>query len=77
MVSPSPGSVAMSRRSESRGTTITSPGSTARADTKTRMPVSRLSSPMNLPGPCSATICSSVPSWVTISIAPDTTTLKS
>jgi hypothetical protein len=78
MVSPSPGLVAMRRRRLSRGITMTSPASFTRADTKTRRPERRLSSPRKRPGPCCATIVvSSAPSCATTSIAPDTTTMKS
>ena len=77
MVSPSPGSVAMRRRSRSRGITITSPDSATRADTKTRMPVSMFSSPRKRPAPCWATTSSSPRPETTMSTAPDTTTMKS
>ena len=54
-------------------TTTTSPGSTTRAETKTRSPVTRLSSPTKRPGPCRV-MTRSVPSaCTTISTAPDST----
>ena len=45
------GLVAITCCSAVLGTTMTSPGSTTRAETNTRMPVSRFSSPRKLPGP--------------------------
>ncbi len=45
------GSVAITWRSAVAGTAMTSPASATRADTKTRWPVSRFSSPRNRPGP--------------------------
>ena len=55
IMSPNAGCVAITRRSAALGTTMTSPGSTTRAETNTRMPVSRFSSPRNCPGPCRVT----------------------
>ena len=77
IVSPSAGSVAMSRRNRSRGITMTTPDSATRADTKTRRPESMLSSPRKRPGPCWTTICSSCPLLAITSTAPDTRTMKS
>jgi hypothetical protein len=77
MVSPRRGVVAMTWRSAARGTAMTSPGSATRAETNTRCPVRRLSSPRNLPAPCWAIVRSSPSAPMTMSTDPETTTKKS
>ena len=54
-------SVCTSASSCSRSSSITSPGSSARIRTSARRPESMLTSPVNSPGPCSATSVSVVP----------------
>ncbi len=73
----SPGCDESTRRRSAAGTTITSPGSATRADTKTRRPVSMFSSPRKRPAPWRAMSRSSPSAFCTMSTAPETTTKKS
>ena len=67
-------SVAISRLNASRGTASTSPGSATRADTNTRWPVRRFSSPRNRPAGWRAMTRSFPSELTTISTAPARTT---